>query len=773
MIELVAKHALTMGAPAQDPAKAASETAPAAQTFWQWLQAFCTEPGVIEVVLAVAIVAIVVFMWWRLAGLVQNARAREALGDYLLGIEQALQGDTAGARKRLTRVLEQDPENHFARLMLGKVLADLGEAEQAHQQHLLLQRAFAVDSGENELMLAQSLLAAGMPIEAADVGERALERMPNKASGWQFVYRARLQGGDHDAAVRAGKKLLALLPDGSQRDALREDLARTLATVGTMRWLSGDDRAARQSAKEAAALDGGMQPLPLLTARIDASANGVEATARELTQQATTPAQLQAPSHSQAQSPPQALAPVATATTSALAAASGARASNDRASSDQLPMATFEGLLEPARWTCESCDAPLLRELAECPRCGKAAPAGLVECNLVAHLDSPTEAMDRIEANDAHVQRLVRSLTAGDDQARTELVHLGDCAVEELLRSAWKNSGRSRDQAVSVLREMGPAIAPAMFAASDRLVQQRLLPVGEGPAAIVGRIVQGFDRDALPQMQALFTSARPDHRRILIDYFLGLGDLEAFQTVLERFPPMEILHRLNSAESAVLQRFLQSIPRGHFLVESLLLEPTFYRDDALLAAVPESDDPEVLVAVMLARGPTRTLTTGLITGVEDDLLAATSQRVLEELGEQVLEHVLAAYANPESSDKSRKRLARVLVRGGAAAATHIADGFGPEPTAFDERLRELLVIIGDDAVEPMVAAYERSGWLEKVSAGLIRRHNNRRVQLASALGELATKSANKALKALHKREKDDNLRLHLQRAMHGSGGADE
>ena len=182
---------------------------------------------------------------------------------------------------------------------------------------------------------------------------------------------------------------------------------------------------------------------------------------------------------------------------------------------------------------------------------------------------------------------------------------------------------------------------------------------------------------------------------------------------------------------------------------------------------------EVLVAVMLARGPTRALTKALIHGVADEDLAPTSQRVLEALGERVLEHVLAAYADPDSSDTVRERLARVLVRGGVPAAAHLADSFGPEPTLLDDRLRQLLVIIGDLAVDPMVAAYEHSGWLEKVAVGLMSRLNNRRVQIATALGDLGTKSARKGLKLLHKREKDDNLRLHLQRALHGLGDADE
>ena len=728
------------------------------RSFWQWLYAFCSEPGVVELLLSVAIIGVVLFVWWRLSALVQNARAREALSDYLLGVEQALQGNLGGAEKRLSRVLQQDPENHYARLMLGKVLGDLGHAEQSHQQHLYLQRAFAVDSGENDLMMARSLFAAGLPVEAAELAEKAISRMPHSVAGWEFIYRARLQSGDHEAAARAGKKMLPLLPEGSVRDQFRADLARTLAEVGTLRWLQGDRRLASQSAKEVQGLDATIRRLPLLAARLEALEHGVDVTARQLSSPDPEGALVVA-------------GPDATGGKDggAMAVSAAAKLSGGH----QLPMATFAGLLEDARWVCKACGVPLSRKVAECPRCSAADPAILVEPKLVATIESPTEAMDCIDINDAHVQRLVRAFANGNESARAELIHLGDRAVEELLRVAWKGSGAICDEAIAVLRDMGSEIAPALFRASDVIGQQRLVAIGSGPEVVVGRIVQSFDRDALPHMQQLFASSRPDHRRILIDYFLGLGDLEAFQSVLTRFPPMEILHRLNNAEPEVLRVFLQSIPRGHFVADSLLLEHTFYRDDALLAAVPGAEDSEVLVAVMLARGPTRALTKALITGVADDRLAPTSQRVLEALGEHVLEHVLAAYADPDSSDQVRERLARVLVRGGVPAAAHLADSFGPEPTLLDDRLRQLLVIIGDLAVDPMVAAYERSGWLEKVAVGLMSRLNNRRVQIATALGVLGTKSARKGLKLLHKREKDDNLRLHLQRALHGLGDADE
>ncbi|HEB51990.1 MAG TPA: tetratricopeptide repeat protein, partial [bacterium] len=250
--------------------------------WWEAVVAFCLRPGMLESLLALAVFGVVAFVWWRLAALQRDAMRREALEDYLLGVEQALQGDLKGAEKRLSAVLEQDPENHYARLLLGKVLADLGHAERAHQQHLYLKKAFAVDSGDNELMLAHSLLGAGMAAEAADVAERALQRMPDRVDGWRFVYRARLQGGEHEAAAVAGRRLLALLRDGPERRRLRQDLARTVASVATLRWHDGDRRAARQLLREVEALAEQSPQLPLLRARLQAGERGVAEVARSL-----------------------------------------------------------------------------------------------------------------------------------------------------------------------------------------------------------------------------------------------------------------------------------------------------------------------------------------------------------------------------------------------------------------------------------------------------------------------------------------------------------
>ncbi|MCC7396974.1 MAG: hypothetical protein IT455_07895 [Planctomycetes bacterium] len=739
------------GAPLPGPAAEPAVAAPDGGGFWHWLWQLSREPGVLEVLIAAALAACSLLFWWRLSKLVRGARSRAALGDYLLGVEQAMHGDLDGAHRRLTSVVERDPENNYARLLLGKVLAQLGEPALAHQQHVYLKTAFGIDSAENDLMLAQSLLEAGRPVEAADAAERALQRAPDRAAGWDFVYRARLQCGDFEAAARAGRRLLSLTRDPAAKRGISQDLARTLAQAGGHLLARGDEAGAAAALAQARAHDEHAEQVPLLAARLAARTGGVDATVRSLALAEAAPSP---------RLPAVATAVVAT-------------------SPSGLPVATFAGLLPAQRFACRHCGAPLAQHVTECARCRGATPSALLEPKLVVPLDSPTHAMDAIEANVAHVRRLVRTLT-GDDvaqhaAARDELLTLREAAVEELLGAAWRSSGEAEARALSTLQSMGPTIAPALFAASDNLAGQRLLPLGSrSPGALVGRVVQGFDRAALPHVAPLFASAKPEHRKILIDFFLGLADLEQFQLVLERFPPMEILHRLNKAEAKVLRRFLQVVPKGHFVAETLLLEPTFYRDEELLAAVPDANDPEVLLTVLRRRGPTRSLTKILIEALASSELASVAERVLGELGEAVLEHVLAAFADAERSAEQRRRLGRVLVVGGAAAAAHLADSFGPEPSAFDDELRAVLVQIGDPAVAPLLAAYEHSGWLEKVSIGLISRHTNRRVQIILSLRALGSAPARAALTSMLAGERDDNLRMRLSQALHDGprGGAD-
>ncbi|MEC7725496.1 MAG: tetratricopeptide repeat protein [Planctomycetota bacterium] len=719
---------------------AQAEGAPATSG-WAWLADAIAAPGVIEAALVTFGALVGLLVWWRLARLVRNARDRASLSDYLLGVEQALQGDRAGARKRLEKVLREDPENHYARLMLGKVLGELGEAEQAHQQHLYLQRAFAIESSENELLLAQSLLAAGLLEEAGVVAERLMARSPAQVDGRRFLYRVRLQQGDPSAAAAVGRRALGATKDGEARRALSQDLARTYADLGTAAWRAGDVSAAAAAAREAGQLDPTHGQLALLNARLDGARGDFGDVVRQLAAPADSRALVDAGDQ--------------------VAAGAGC--------ASVLPMESFAGLVEAGRWRCGACGAALARARMRCDRCGAESPPVLREPSLIAPIESATATMDGIDVNDAHVRRLVRSLESGEPVSN-ELVALGNAAVAELVRAGAAGASDLRGEIARILAEMDEDIVPSLLEEGERTASGRLFARGGGVDELVTDVLQQLGPAALPRLEPLLGAGHGRLQQVLIDYYLRLADVGAFQAILERYPPMDILHRLNQASPEVLARFLAAIPRGHFLVESMLLEPTFYRDEALLAAVPGADAPDVLVEVMLRRGPTRALVTALIAGVRRDETAEVSVRVLRELGSRVLEHCLAGFTDPEAADDAKDRLAEVLIEGGAAAVTHIVDGFGPASSAADDALRGLLRAIGDEAVDGLAVAYEKSGWLEKVSAGLVSRHNNRRVQIARALGEMRSRRSLKALKTLSRRERDDNLRLQLERALHAAGG---
>jgi hypothetical protein len=482
----------------------------------------------------------------------------------------------------------------------------------------------------------------------------------------------------------------------------------------------------------------------LLAARVDAARRGVAAVAQQL---------LAAPAET-------ALVPAAPGAVPAALALVGAQ---------WQPLAPF---VPPGRWRCSLCGAGLTAANARCGRCAAQGRAEVDEPNLFVPVEAPAHLADAIEANLAHVRRTVRAALAApagkDGEAlRHAVTQLGDRAVGELLAAACSGDEPTTDAAIALLQQLGPPITPALFAAADELEDRRLLPIGGGPIAhVVGRVVQGFDRQALPHVEALFASARPSSRKILIDYFLGLADPNEFQIVLERFPPLEILHRLNKIDGAVLRRFLQAVPEDHFVAEVLLLESTFYREDELLAAIPGAARPDTLERVLVQRGPSRTLTNELLRALGDSTLQPVALRVLRAFSGRVLDHLLSAFLDRDRTVEVRARLAELLAGLGPAAVDRLCGNFGPEPTSLDDELRSVLVAMGDAVVPALQSAYVRPGLVERLTVGLFGRGSNRRAQIVRALATLATPAARVALRALRESETDPNMKLRLQQALH-------
>lgn len=728
-------------------------------TFWSWLRGLGEVPGLAEVLLSLLLLGGGWLGWRRLRGLVATVRARLALEDYLFGVEQALHGDLAGAKERLAAVLAKDPQNHYARMLYGKVLADLGDPAEAHRQHLYLQRAFAIDSAENELYLAKSLLAAGMPAEAAAVAEAALPRLPQPLPGFEFVFRARLQAGDPAAAAAAGRRLLGGLRRTPAATALRQEVGEAIASDGLQRLNHGMVDAALVALSDAQRLAPEAAVVRLLQARLLAHQGGLPTAVQQVLLATAAPAAADGVAS-------RSVVPAAGALAVTVPAATAAAAQG-------LATTTFAGLLPATRWTCRHCGAPSNAPHRQCQRCSARDCAEPVEPLLAQPLDSAARWMDAIEHNRAHVQRVVQAALLPDaaPAAALALERLGKLALEELLRQACQGDDGHRERALQLLLQAGPESLPDLFLACRALESARLLAfAGATPTAVVARLVQEHRHRALPYLQPLLASARPEDRRILIDFHIGLADFAALQAVLERFPPLEILHRLHRADTPVLVRFLQALPPGHFVGEVLLRESAFEREDAVLAAIPGANHPRELEALLQRRGPSRALVRALLDGLARAELAPVAHRLLVGFGSAVLDLVLAAFVDPERSAADRAPLAAVLVAIGAPAVDRICANFASQPSALDDALVAVLQAMPDDAVAGLLAAYEHSGWLERVSLGMVSRHTNRRVQILRSLAVMPHAAARQALLQLQQKETDDNLRLRLAQLLHTDAG---
>ncbi|MEC7584932.1 MAG: hypothetical protein VYE77_11495 [Planctomycetota bacterium] len=728
----------------QDP-DGGAEAPASGSGFIDWLADVAQRPGVVETLVAGLLVVTAVVVWLRLCRVVDNVRSRGAIEDYLLGVEQALSGDLPGARKRLERVLQTDPENHYARMLYGKVLSGSGEAAQAHKHHVLLQKSFAIDSVENDLHLARALEAVGKPAEAGDAVERAVRSDPSHEVAVEFLFRMRLQAGDHESAAKIGRRLLALTEKVEQE--LRDDIAQAVAEVGQQQLRAGNLGGAKAALTEAQRLSEAAPEVRLLQARVETAREGAAAVTEALLQDVGMAGQRVLPA------PPKQASLLPTETVRAV-----------------LP--ALAPLLPKGRWRCLACGGGLSGDVQRCPRCGAEGQARVDEPALFEAVPTPGFLIDAMEQNRAHVRRMVDAALQAEEaddreRAADAVLELGDKAVADLLSRACGRHEATANAAIELLRRLGPSTTPALLAAAEEFEDQRLLPIGGSQiATVTGRVLQGFDREALVHVETLFASARSSSRKILIDYFLGLGDPEAFQVVLERFPPLEILHRLNKIEEPVLRSFLQSIPPGHFVAEALLLEEAFYRQEVILEAIPGARHPEVLEQVIVRRGPSQSLSEALLVAVGSTELRPVALRVLREFGSEVLDQVVAAFVDQDQDPEVREHLARLLTGFGPAAVARLCRSFGPEPTALDDDLRQVLVGLTDEAVPALEEAYARTDWLHTVTAGLVRRGNHRRAQIILVLGSLGTARAQSALGRLRTAESDPDLKLRLQQALH-------
>ncbi len=711
------------------------------------LERIAAEPALVQLVLLAVVGIAFWFLIGRLSRAVREARGRAAMRDFLLGVEQALHGDTKAAAARLSRVLTEDPENTTARLFYAQTLAELGEPGEAHKHHVQLARGFGVQSRRNQVALAQALLDSGRSADAVTAARAAVDQHAGELDAHRVLLRAQLAAGQPADAGETAQRLSLLLPSGAERERVRAEGARAFAMAAKVSLGGGDPATARRLLAQAAQCGGDLPEIKRVAAKLEWAQNGDPGLARHLVNLA-----LPAPGESGGEADVH--LPVRSAAT---------------------PLA-LAAIAPHAAYACSNCGAPLPEPVPTCPHCGVHGSCRPTEPDLYRELDSPVHVIDAIEENRAHVQRLLQRAGSGRTEAADEIVEIGAPAVEETLARAVE-IGPEDELFTSLLQRMGAEILPALFDAYRKRKDDWFQRFGEmlarrSSAAVVGRVVQSFGREALPQFEALLDSADRDLRKVIIDYYIGLADQAEFQKVLERFPPVEVVGRLNEAPTEVLQRFVSSVEAGSFQAEVLLVEPTFNRDADMFDSI-DAREPGVVEEILARRGFSRATVRMLIDHLDDELRGAAAGRLLDQLGDRALDAQVSAYADLDRRATVRDRLRERLSRGGPRAAAELCECLAASPTPFDDDVLSVLVALGDEAVGPLVEAYKQGSMLEKFASAFVSRHSHRRSMIVRALAQIGSVEASGALQSLRQAETDSNLKLRLDQALHRLEAADD
>lgn len=713
--------------------------APAADSWWDRWRGIAGEPALVEAILLFAFGLLLLLVTMRWSRMVREVHGRAAVSDYLLGVEQALAGDLLGAVKRLRKVIAEDPENHHARLLLGESLAQLGEQAEAHMHHLVLQKAFKLESGRNDLALARNLLDLGRNAEAVSAAQRVVADQPDQLAGLRLLFQAQLAAGYPEDAGRTGAQLARRLPEGNDRARILERAGAALALAGKVRLTAGELVGAQALAREAAALSPDSPEVRGLLAHAALVARGKDGML-EL---------LRAPSEGEAQQG--SALPVVSDNSATVFAPSTVTA--------------LVGLAPRGAYACKVCGGALVRAEAVCPHCGARAASERTEPALFDDLESPGLVLDEVEESRAYVRRLVEAASFGDEIAATDLIEMGETAVDEVLATAMRK-GPTQDALISVLQRMGAGIVRPLFDSYERLKQGGLLklPVlGLGPSPrVLGRVVQGFGREALPHFEGLLGTVDRDLRKVLIDFYIGLGDQTEFQKVLDRLPPVEVIHRLNDAPAELLVRLLSTVEASSFLADVLLLEPIFLRDAELFLATAHAVAPQTLVAVITRRAYNAALIKLVIEHLVDERLAGPAGQILDAFAADALDHLVSAFSDLDRPAELRRTLEQRIASMGTAGVSTICSFFGPAPASVDSDLQRVLVAIGAPAIDELAEAFAKSGLFERLGSGLVSRYTHRRAMMVQALTALGAEST---LRRLRERESDANLKLRLSQAL--------
>jgi hypothetical protein len=417
---------------------------------------------------------------------------------------------------------------------------------------------------------------------------------------------------------------------------------------------------------------------------------------------------------------------------------------------------------------CRACGSPRAATTTVCGICGNAEPPVYADAELKAPVQDPNGSLDEIEENSAWFRKLALRMLEGDTEAAGPLAEGGGPALVPILTVVLEKGEESeplRDVAVRI----GRHFPDALLAARETLRSEtrgvfHLLKGRADVDGVLGPIFRRLGPEPLAAFQRLIVEGTRlgdrGLRGLVVDYFIGLGDLVAFEDLAARYAPVEIVRKLNKVPPEELAPLFGLLPEGpSFLREAILLDSALDQPEAIVLALLRAEDaaqPRFL-DLLERRGPGAQIFSALVRRLGGGEEGRRAEAALSHFGAEPLRHLVAGFADPDVGPEALRALVRLLRAIGTVVVPEIVRCFGSTPSDVDDRAIALLSEIGDAAVADLERAYRQQvGWLGKLGANLLRgRHP--RACIARVLGRMDSDAARQVVQRLLDDEKDAEL----------------
>ena len=725
----------------------------------QWLDWF-KDPLVLEVFFFSLVTCVILYFLVSFRAKLNALRGRKQLRSYLEGVEACLAGDFEKARELLHPVVEADPENTAARLTLGDALFELDSPSEAHRQHMEAKQVFDAEGPLVHLALARDLRAAGSWPEAVEHIDLALEESPKDEAILREAWSLKEEAGLFPQALEAGRVMFAKI-GGSE---IRRRLAATAAKAGKASLAHGRRDKARQYFRESLGFD---------PDNLDARKGLLI-----LEPDKTLEAELLA-----VEGKGTALEDVVLPADRALVGGRGP-SSFDQAA--RRVLALFPEAI------CPFCGTAWLENGSQCQSCKRETTPVYAEAEMAARVDNPDALADEIEENEAWFRLLARRMRDGDEAAIVEVLGAGNAALlgimAVLLEEGDVNNDKGEGRLASVLVTQGTKHPNALLEARNMLKQKSrsVLEFFSPSPDIDDRLAPIFrhlGKEALPSFERLLgdATALADRgiRRLIIDYFLGLADIEVFEKLAARYSPVEIVRHLNRVPPQELAALVAAMPAGEsFLRDAILLDPNLDQDEALVLALAKTGEDSVarFQDLFAQRGASRDLLAALVTMLgNEDHGAKRAELMLESFLPTTVHQLVAGFADPDACPAALIRLERLLLAAGSKAVVELIRVFGSAPSEVDDRTIQLIAALGKTAVHELELAYQQQlSLLGRIQNVVLLRGRHPRGCLIRALGLIRDCCAETALGKLLEEESDPELLSLVRETLRqkaGEGGA--